>query len=358
MAHVCSLGTIHNIFVANHKRSPSASGVPLRRFNSKLNTEEEEDTEYAQRDVRGYACVEIGHPEKDSTLSTMDVLKLAEQKYAGLGLLLLKTFFPGDIDQEEVEFWRKQRETLSSRRLGLKKILDSKTRILAMPPTKRRPPLFSRTSSSISWRGLTGKGPHRHEPDPERGARNSTKQTPRENARRKGTDGSSSNSAVTGDRIATQDFGQQKTGSRVEITDQNTPQSPISSSPRRSHESAFLPINESNEFDATSGEEEYFSESGPRSLYPVISMPEPAETGTVVEDSGHEDIPPAGASVGNIRRVSAVRAQSYTGAPSRYPRSARPSAFRSQTGYAASGAEPVPGLTTRARTFTFPTNSI
>jgi hypothetical protein len=359
---VGSLGTIHNIFVANHKRSPRASGVPLKRLDNGTKASNDKSGD-GPISVQGYACVEIGHPRQDSSLSTMNVLKLAEQNYAGLGLLLLKIFFPGDVDQQEVEFWRKQRESLSERRLGLKARLDSKTESLAVPPIKRRPPFFSRTSSSISWRGLTGKTSHRQDVDPEKG-KNSTKQAARESAQRKVTGGSTSAKTVTSDRIATHDFGQQTTGISAEITPQSTQQSPTWPSPRRSHESSILALTEIPESDAAAGHEEYSSVIRPADffhnipLHPIISVPEPADDHKVVNNVANGQDVSAGAAGTTTQRIVPPRPQSYTGPLNRSPRPSRVPALRTQTGYASSGADPIPSLTRRAKTFTFPTNSI
>jgi hypothetical protein len=355
---VGSLGTIHNIFVANRKRSPRASGVPLKRFKKQADNVSEALGDI-QRNVEGYACVEIGHPDIDASLSTMDVLKLAEEKYAGLGLLLLKIFFPGDADQDEFEYWKTQRNSLSARRLGLKALLDSSTEALAAPPTKRRPALFSRTSSSISWRGLTAKTSHRHDPDPEKG-KPSVKQAAKENATRKGTDGSMSTSTESADGVATFDFGQRSPG----VTAQSIHQSPTSLTSRQSNDGPTAAITELNEQDTMTGAEEYFLSNGSedvfqnRPLYTVISEQEPAagaeaadkesvEQGTAVETMvpRHERLPPS-------------RQQSYTTTSNRFARTARPPALRTRTSQATGRADPVPGLPRRARTFSFPTNSI
>jgi hypothetical protein len=205
-----------------------------------------------QRNVQGYVCVEIGLPDTDESLSTMDVLKLAEENYAGLGFLLLKVFFPGDADQHEFEYRKAQRKSLGARRLGLKALLDSNIESLAAPPTRHRPTLFSRTSSSISWRGKPVKIPHRQETDPEKG-KNSEKQGTRENVSRKATDNSTSTSTESTDEVATFDLGQRNPG----LTTQSLHQSPTSLNPRRSNDSPTTVVTELSEQDATTGAEEY-----------------------------------------------------------------------------------------------------
>jgi len=383
---VGSLGTIHNIFVANHNRSPRASGVPLKTFDDReaindaksidnvkatddtKETDDQEVTDEAKpadepRNVKGYACVEIGLSKKDAALSTMGVLKLAEESYAGLGLLLLKTYFPGDIDEKEAEYWKGQRETLSTRQQGLKAMLDSKTEALTVPPAKRRPAIFSRSSSSMSWRGLTGgKTPHRQDHDPEKG-KIIAKQSAREGTQRKTTDGSTSASTITSNGISTQDFGQQKTGVRGEITMQSTQPTPTSPSPRRSHESTITTVAEVREDDTVAGHQEYVPEIKPsaffqdRPLYPVISVPEFADgrEASTIAAGGHDAY--ASAAGTRTQRTLPPRTQSYNGPPSRY-RPPRPPALRTQTGYASSDVASIQGLTKRARTFTFPTTSI
>jgi hypothetical protein len=353
-----SLGTIHNIFVANHKRSPRASGVPLKPFDDQKAADDVEEADGPQN-VKGYACVQIGHPDQDATLSTMAVLRRAEESYAGLGLLLLKTFFPGDIDQKEAEYWQTQRETLSDRQLGLKAMLDSKAESLTAPPVKRRPPFFSRSSSSMSWRGLTGKTSHRQDHDAEKG-KSVTKQAARESAPRKPTNGSTSAITITSNNISTQDFGQPKTSVRAEITSQSTQPTPTSPSPRRSLESTITTVPEAREDDAAAGHQEYFPNTfnQNRLLYPVISGVAPADGHEA--SAGGADGPDANTRAASARtqRIAAPRTQSYNGPPSRFPRPPRPPTLRTQTGYASSDAEAIQGLTRRARTFTFPTTSI
>jgi hypothetical protein len=359
---VGSLGTMHNIFVANRKRSPRANGVPLKRSKNLTNTGDNPSGD-GQADVQGYACVEIGHPATDPSLSTMDVLKLAEEKYAGLGILLLKIFFPGDVDQDEVEYWKTQRNSLSVRRQGLKVLLDSNTESLAVPPTKRRPPLFSRTSSSISWRGLTGKTSHRQDTDPEKG-KTSTKQPAREQVQKNSTDGSISDGTQSSDRVSTHDFGRQSPKVRPETIVQGVQQSPSSLNPRRSADSSALAVTNSHERNDTVKYEEFSSEDKPediflsRPLYPVISEQEPAEGTETAHKGTTEQETTVGARMSSTERVVPSRRQSYTATPNRFPRAARPPALRTQTSHATGGAGPVPGLTRRARTFSFPTNSI
>lgn len=96
---VGGLGMVHNVFVASRKRSPKGNGVPLEK------------------------CGRI--PKTRGEASTMDILKSGENELAGLGILLLHVFFPGNMNQEESMYWTDKKTTLSERQEALKTKLDN-----------------------------------------------------------------------------------------------------------------------------------------------------------------------------------------------------------------------------------------
>ena len=77
---VGGVGMFHNILVAGYKRGTSAHGVPLDTHNP--------------------------HLINDQPGNVMDGLKAAEREEPGLGLALLKVFFPGRLKAEEEQFWQ------------------------------------------------------------------------------------------------------------------------------------------------------------------------------------------------------------------------------------------------------------
>ena len=77
---VGAVGMLHNILVAGFKRKPAAHGIPL-------------DLEE----------VELLNDQKGNV---MDGLKQAESKQKGLGLALLKVFFPGRLNKDEEIWWK------------------------------------------------------------------------------------------------------------------------------------------------------------------------------------------------------------------------------------------------------------
>ena len=84
---VGGFGMLHNVLVAGYKRGTSAHGVPL-----------DTDKPYLINDEPG---------------NVMDGLQAAERKEPGLGLALLKVFFPGRLRAHEEDFWQEAAENLA-----------------------------------------------------------------------------------------------------------------------------------------------------------------------------------------------------------------------------------------------------
>ena len=84
---VGGVGMLHNIIVAGYKRGTSAHGVPL-----------DTDNPHLINDVPG---------------NVMNGLKAAERKEPGLGLALLKVFFPGRLRADEEQFWQRAADDLA-----------------------------------------------------------------------------------------------------------------------------------------------------------------------------------------------------------------------------------------------------
>ena len=78
---VGGIGMFHNIYVAGQRRTTLAHGIPL--------------------DADGAVLV------NDRKGNVMDGLMLAETKQPGLGLALLREFFPGRLDRNEEAWWTK-----------------------------------------------------------------------------------------------------------------------------------------------------------------------------------------------------------------------------------------------------------
>lgn len=95
---VGGLGMVHNLFAANIRRSPAAHGIPLKQ--KRLEEAERIMAEGSDR--------------------TMAVLKKAEEARPGLGLAVLKTFFPGRLRKDEAEEWEHARNTLETRQKAFK----------------------------------------------------------------------------------------------------------------------------------------------------------------------------------------------------------------------------------------------
>ncbi|KAH8807570.1 hypothetical protein F5884DRAFT_857146 [Xylogone sp. PMI_703] len=108
---VGGLGMVHNVYVASWTRTPEGNGVPLKRNQD--------------RKIE-VPCIIGG----EGNMSSMKTLMLAEEKRPGLGLLLLETFFPGNLDKEEAQFWKDKRATLGDRQKDLKKILRNEAEII------------------------------------------------------------------------------------------------------------------------------------------------------------------------------------------------------------------------------------
>jgi hypothetical protein len=96
---VGGLGMVHNVYTANKTRTPGAHGVPVKE--KPLNK-----CKRIQAEGRG---------------GVMSVLKKAEEERPGLGLAVLKTFFPGRLTQDEAIEWENARDSLDDRRKAFKK---------------------------------------------------------------------------------------------------------------------------------------------------------------------------------------------------------------------------------------------
>lgn len=122
---VGGLGMLHNVYVASRQRTPEGHGVPLRR----------------KEDGRLYVSSRIG---PDEELNSMKLLMKAEETCAGIGLLLLDTFFPGNLSIEEAEFWTEKRKTLGQRQEDLKETLANQAEKITVTANPR----------SIGWQHI------------------------------------------------------------------------------------------------------------------------------------------------------------------------------------------------------------
>lgn len=84
---VGGFGMLHNVLVAGYKRGTLAHGVPLDTDNPSL--------------------------VNDEPGNVMEGLQAAERKEPGLGLALLKVFFPGRLRVHEEEFWQEAADNLA-----------------------------------------------------------------------------------------------------------------------------------------------------------------------------------------------------------------------------------------------------
>ena len=92
-----SLGMVHTVFVAGQPRRPSAFGIPLT-----------------------YREFILGD-------DVMCSLKLLEEKYPRIGLSLLSTFFPSELQsQDEIEYWNNMRKTAKARYKALNQQVGTK----------------------------------------------------------------------------------------------------------------------------------------------------------------------------------------------------------------------------------------
>jgi hypothetical protein len=88
---------VHNVWVASRKRDPEGNGAPLTQV-----------------------LEESWKPRRGPDMSTMDILKEGEETIPGLGILLVKIFFPGNLNDEEDRYWKDRRTKLSDRQEKLK----------------------------------------------------------------------------------------------------------------------------------------------------------------------------------------------------------------------------------------------
>jgi hypothetical protein len=84
-----TLGMLQNIVVAGATRSPQAHGLDLKKHDL----------------VEGK--------------SVMKVLQELDHKYLGVGLSLLRIFFPGALREEEEQYWASRKSDLHKRKLRL-----------------------------------------------------------------------------------------------------------------------------------------------------------------------------------------------------------------------------------------------
>ena len=75
----------HTMFVAGRSRDPSAFGVHLTPLEFVLEN------------------------------NVMGTLKEVERRYPSIGISMLPLFFPGDLRDDEVDYWKQQKETRKMR---------------------------------------------------------------------------------------------------------------------------------------------------------------------------------------------------------------------------------------------------